>query len=129
MTIPGVGVITASVLTSKMGDGKQYRCGRDFAAAIGFVPRQHSTGGRTNLHGISRRGDKNIRRLLITCARAYMLRLDKQVGRLADWVRSMMTRRHSNVVACTLANKLARTAWSIATHHTVFDSHSPTIVG
>jgi transposase len=125
LTIPGVGVITASVLASEMGDGKQYRCGRDFAAAIGLVPRQHSTGGRTNLLGISRRGDKNIRRLLVTCARAYMIRLGKQTGRLADWVRSMMTRRHSNVVACALANKLARTAWAIVTHHTVFDAQSP----
>lgn len=124
LTIPGVGVITASVLASEMGDGKQYRCGRDFAAAIGLVPRQHSTGGRANLLGISRRGDKNIRRLLVTCARAYMIRLDKKTGRLADWVRAMMTRRHSNVVACALANKLARTAWAIATHHTVFDARS-----
>lgn len=61
MTIPGIGVIMASVLASEMGDGKQYRCGRDFAAAIGLVPRQHSTGGRNNLLGTSRRGDKNIR--------------------------------------------------------------------
>lgn len=124
LTIPGVGVITASVLASEMGDGKQYRCGRDFAAAIGLVPRQHSTGGRANLLGISRRGDKNIRRLLVTCVRAYMIRLDKKTGRLADWVRAMMTRRHSNVVACALANKLARTAWAIATHHTVFYARS-----
>ncbi|MEM5402785.1 IS110 family transposase [Paraburkholderia unamae] len=124
MTIPGIGVITASVLSSEMGDGKQYRCGRDFAAAIGLVPRQHGTGGRNNLLGISRRGDKNIRQLLVTYARAYMIRLDKQTGRLADWVRSMMTRRHSNVVACALANKLARTAWAITTNHTVFESHS-----
>jgi transposase len=124
LTIPGVGVITASVLASEMGDGKQYRCGRDFAAAIGLVPRQHSTGGRANLLGISRRGDKNIRRLLVTCARAYMIRLGNKTGRLADWVRAMMTRRHSNVVACALANKLARTAWAMATHHTVFDAQN-----
>ncbi|MEB5776434.1 transposase, partial [Aeromonas caviae] len=84
----------------------------------GLVPRQYSTGGRANLKGISKRGDKNLRRLLVQCARAYMQRLERQTGRLADWVRSMLTRRHSNVVACALANKLARTAWALAARHT-----------
>ncbi|MFK0380359.1 IS110 family transposase [Pandoraea sp. NPDC090278] len=121
LTIPGVGPITASVLSAEMGDGKQYGCSRDFAASIGLVPRQYSTGGKTNLLGISRRGDKNIRRLLVSCARAYMRHVDKQSGRLAEWVRAMLTRRHSNVVACALANKLARTAWAITARHTVFD--------
>ncbi|MBL0554903.1 transposase, partial [Aeromonas caviae] len=101
-------------------DGKHYRCSRDFAASVGLVPRQYSTGGRANLKGISKRGDKNLRRLLVQCARAYMQRLERQTGRLADWVRSMLTRRHSNVVACALANKLARTAWALAARHTEF---------
>jgi transposase len=120
MTIPGVGPLTASVLAAEVGDGKQYRCGRDFAASVGLVPRQYSTGGKNNLLGISKRGDKHMRRLLVQCARAYMLRLERQTDRLAQWVRSMLTRRHSNVVACDLANKLARTAWAIAAHHTEF---------
>ena len=120
LSIPGVGPITASVLSAEVGDGKQYRCGRDFAASIGLVPRQYSTGGRNNLLGISKRGDKNIRRLLVQCARAYMQRLEHHTDRLAQWVRSILMRRHSNVVACALANKLARTAWAIAAHHTEF---------
>lgn len=120
LSIPGVGPITASVLAAEIGDGKQYGSSRDFAASIGLVPRQYSTGGRANLLGISKRGDKNIRRLLVQCARAYMQRLERQTGRLADWVRAMLTRRHSNVVACALANKLARTAWALAAHHTTF---------
>lgn len=120
MTIPGVGPLTASALAAEVGDGKQYRCGRDFAASVGLVPRQYSTGGKNNLLGISKRGDKHMRRLLVQCARAYMLRLERQTDRLAQWVRSMLTRRHSNVVACALANKLARTAWAIAAHHTEF---------
>jgi transposase len=107
-----------------MGDGKQYRCSRDFAASIGLVPRQYSTGGRATLLGISKRGDKNIRRLLVQCARSYMLRLDRQTGRLADWVRAMLMRRHPNVVACALANKLARTAWALANRRTTFDAKS-----
>ena len=120
MSIPGVGPITASVLSAEMGDGKQYRCGRDFAASVGLVPRQYSTGGKNNLLGISKRGDKTIRCLLVQCARAYMQRLERQTDHMAQWVRSMLTRRHSNVVACALANKLARTAWAIAAHHTEF---------
>lgn len=122
LSIPGVGPITASVLAAEMGDGQQYGCSRDFAASVGLAPRQYSTGGRANLLGISKRGDKNLRRLLVQCARAYMQRLDRQTGRLADWVRSLLTRRHSNVVACALANKLARTAWALATHGTTFET-------
>jgi transposase len=125
LTIPGVGPVTASVLAAQMGDGKQYRRSRDFAASIGLVPRQYSTGGKANLLGISRRGDKNIRCLLVLCARAYMRQLDKRTGRLAEWVRALLTRRHSNVVACALANKLARTAWAITTRNSVFDAGTP----
>jgi transposase len=128
MSIPGVGPITASVLSSEVGDGKQYRCGRDFAASIGLVPRQYSTGGKSNLLGISKRGDKNLRRLLVQCARTYMLRVEGKMDRLAQWVRSMLTRRHSNVVACALANKLARIAWAIAAHHTEFKRQEAVMV-
>jgi transposase len=122
LTIPGVGPITASVLAAEMGDGKQFGCSRDFAASIGLVPRQYSTGGKANLLGISKRGDKNVRRLLVQCARAYMQRLERQSGHLAEWVRAMLIRRHSNVVACALANKLARIAWAVATGNTIFDA-------
>lgn len=122
LSIPGVGPITASVLAAEMGDGKQYGCSRDFAASVGLVPRQYSTGGKANLLGISRRGDKNLRHLLVLCARAYMKGLDRRTGHLAEWVRTMLTRRHSNVVACALANKLARTAWAIVVRHTTFNA-------
>jgi transposase len=122
LTVPGIGPITASVLASELGDGKQYRCGRDFAASVGLVPRQHSTGDRNTLLGISKRGDKNLRRLLVECARTYMLRVEGKSGQLADWVRAMLTRRHSNVVACALANKPARIAWTTAAHHTTFET-------
>ena len=114
----------ASVLTAEMGDGKQYGCSRDFAASLGLVPRQYSTGGRSNLLGISKRGDKHLRWLLVQCARAAMRWLDRQCGPMADWVRSMLTRRHPNVVACALANKLARVAWALAAHNTTFNAGS-----
>lgn len=122
LSIPCVGPITASLLAVEMGDGKQYRCSRDFAASVGLVPKQYSTGGKANLLGISKRGDKHLRQLLVQCSRVYMQRLDHQKGALADWVRSLLSRRHSNVVACALANKLARIAWAMAAHHTQYEA-------
>ncbi|KGE68901.1 MULTISPECIES: IS110 family transposase [Pseudomonas] len=122
LSIPGVGPVTASLLSGEMGDGKQYACSRDFAASLGLVPRQYSTGGRSNLLGISKRGNKNLRRLLVQCAKTYLIHLDRQRGPLAEWVRSLCRRRHANVVTCALASKLARIAWALATKHSRFDS-------
>ena len=123
MTIPCVGPITSSVLAAELGDGKQFKCGRGYSASIGLVPKQHSTGGKTVLLGISKRGDRNQRRLLIQCARVYLIQLERQKGALADWVRQLLaSRHHSNLVVCALANKLARIAWAIAAHHTEFDA-------
>ncbi len=116
MTIPGIGPITASVLSSQLGDGQQYAHSRDFAASTGLAPRQYSTGGKNTLLGISKRGNKNLRRLLVQCARVFIQRIDHQSGRLADWVRIQLARKHSCVVACALANKLARIAWAITTY-------------
>lgn len=122
MTIPGVGPITASLLSSQLGDGKQFSCSRDFAASTGLVPRQYSTGGKSTLLGISKRGDKNLRRLLVQCARSFMMRLEHQQGRLVEWVREQLSKKHSNVVACALANKLARIAWAITTNHNEYQA-------
>ena len=120
MTIPCVGPITSSVLAAELGNGQQFKCGRDYSASIGLVPKQHSTGDKTVLLGISKRGDRNQRRLLIQCARVYLMGLERQTGALADWVRQLLARHHSNRVVCALANKLARIAWSIAAHHDEF---------
>ena len=122
MTMPCVGPITSTVLAAELGDGKQFKCGRGYSASIGLVPKQHSTGGKTVLLGISKRGDRNQRRLLVQCARVYLMQLDRQKGWLADWVRQLLARHHSNHVVCALANKLARIAWAIAAHHTEFDA-------
>ena len=122
MTMPCVGPITSIALAAELGDGKQFKCGRGYAASIGLVPKQHGTGDKTVLLGISKRGDRNQRRLLVQCARVYLMHLDHQKGRLADWVRQLLARHHSNLVVCALANKLARIAWAIAAHHTEFDA-------
>lgn len=120
LTIPGVGPVTASLLATRLGDGKNYASSRDFAASTGLVPRQYSTGGKATLMGISKRGDKDLRRLLVQCARAFMQRLEHNPGRLAEWVKKQLASHHSNVVACGLANKLARIAWAVTAHQAVF---------
>lgn len=108
MTIPGIGPITASQLAADAGNAKGYGSARDFAASLGLVPRQHSTGGKSKLLGISKRGDKQLRRLLVQCARVIMQNAERWTSAMAQWTVSLMTRRHSSIVACALANKLAR---------------------
>ena len=120
LEIPGIGPITASVLASELGDARQFVSARQFAASVGLVPRQYSTGGKATLLGISKRGDKNLRRLLVQYARTVMLHIERRTDRLGTWVRGLLSPRHSNVVACALADKLARIAWAIlarATHY------------
>jgi len=122
LEIPGIGPITASALSIELGDARQFGSSRQFAVSLGLVPRQHSTGGKPGLLGISKRGDKNLRRLLVQCARVLMRRIDKREDSLGPWVRDLLTRRHSNVVACALANKLARIAWAILARGTHYQS-------
>jgi transposase len=122
LSIPGIGAITASLLASEVGNVAQFEGGRNFAASIGLVPRQHSTGGRSVLCGISKRGDKHLRHLLVQGARAVIQRAEQRTDRLGAWIRSMLTRRHANVVACAVANKLARIAWAVLTKHAAYDA-------
>jgi len=123
LTIPGIGPITASALAADAGDASNFRSGRDFAASLGLVPRQYSTGGRQTLLGISKRGDKHLRRLLVQGARAIMQRIETRDDALGPWVRSLLSRRHSNVVACALANKLARIVWVVLAKGGTYDAH------
>jgi len=113
LTIPGIGPITASALTLELSNAGQFATARYFAASLGLVPRQYSTGGKPTLLGISKRGGKNVRRLLVQCARALMQTIHRRTDALGHWVQALRARRHSNVVACALANKLARIAWAI----------------
>ncbi|MFT2793917.1 IS110 family transposase [Serratia sp. T13T92] len=120
LSIPCVGPLTASLLSTQLGDGKQYGNSRDFAASTGLVPRQYSTGGRTTLLGISKRGNKKLRALLVQCARVYLRTLAHRSGKLADWVRELQLRKNNFVVTCALANKLARIAWALTTRQQSF---------
>jgi len=110
--IPGIGVITASALISTMTDPKVFRSGREFAAWVGLVPRQNSTGGKERLGGISKQGDRYLRRLLVVGALAVL----KQARAHPDkhpWLTQLLARRPAKLVAVALANKMARTAWVV----------------
>ncbi|GHC28331.1 Transposase IS116/IS110/IS902 family protein [Aidingimonas halophila] len=113
MTLRGVGPLTASALAGALGDGQAFRRGRDFAASLGLTPRQHSTGGRDRLLGISKRGDSYLRKLLVHGARAVFRHTGNKEDHLSQWVRQLAERKHANVAVVALANKTARIAWAI----------------
>jgi transposase len=114
--IPGIGPITASALIASIGDAKNFANGRQLAAWLGLVPRQHSSGGKPLLLGISKRGDTYLRTLLIQGARAVMRVAERNSGDQARWLARLLERRNSNVAAVALANKNARTVWALLAH-------------
>ena len=117
--IPGIGPVTATALVASVGDARQFKNGRQLAAWLGIVPRQHSTGGKATLFGISKRGDAYLRTLLIHGARALVRIAERNPG--ADpWLKKMLARRHKNVVAVALANKNVRTIWALLAHDREF---------
>jgi len=118
----GVGPLIATALIATVGDAKQYPKGRDMAAAIGLTPRQHSSGGKDRLLGISKRGDAYLRCLLVHGARSAVRTAKDRDDRLSRWVVNLQSRRHANVVAVAMANKIARMAWAIMTQGTDYDS-------
>jgi transposase len=125
MEIPGVGLITATLLGSDLGNGSAFRNGRCFAASLGLVPRQYSSGGKNTLLGISKSGNRYLRTLLIHCARAVLrsFALGKNPfgeGALDQWVRNLLERRGKNKTAVALAAKLARVAWAMLAKGTNF---------
>jgi len=110
-TIPGIGPIIATALAATVVEASGFRSGREFAAWLGLVPRQHSTGGKARLGGISKRGNRYLRRLLINGASANLLR--SKATNADPWVIGIRRRRPSLVVAVALANKTARIAWAV----------------
>lgn len=125
LTVPGVGPLTATALVAAIGDGRQFRRGRDLAAWLGLVPRQHSTGGKPKLLGISKRGNTYVRTLFIHGARAVLQRGAQRTDRLGPWLRGLRRRTHHNVAAVALANKLARIAWAVLVHGTPYQPQLP----
>jgi len=110
--IPGIGPIVATALVAEVGDWKAFSSGRNLAAWIGLVPRQHSTGGKDRLGGISKQGNRYLRWLLVTGAMA-VIRYARHHGTRRLWLARLMERRALKVAAVALANKIARMAWAI----------------
>jgi transposase len=113
VAIPGIGPVTATALIAAIGNGAAFRKGREFAAWMGVVPREHSTGGKQKLLGISKHGNSYLRRLFIQGARAVLQQRTKQAPGMSAWLEQLASRAHHNVVAVALANKLARIAWAV----------------
>ena len=113
VAIPGIGPLTATAVVAAIGNGAGFIKGRNFAAWLGLVPGQYSTGGKQKLLGISKRGNGYLRRLFVHGARAVLQRRDKQSSGLRAWLAQLAERAHHNVVAVALANKLARIAWAV----------------
>jgi transposase len=111
-TIPGFGVIVSTAVVATMTDPKAFKTGREFAAWIGLVPRQNSTGGKDRLGSISKQGDRYLRRLLVLGALSVVRRARTRPDK-NPWVVAMLGRRPAKVVAVALANKMARIAWAI----------------
>ena len=117
--IPGIGPITASALVATVGSATEFKNGRQLAAWLGLVPKQHSSGGKQNLLGISKRGDTYLRTLLIHGARA-VIRYAEHKAEPGSWLGMLMARRNKNVVAVALANKNARIIWALLSKGTTF---------
>jgi len=120
--IPGVGVLTATALVASIGDAKSFKNGRELSAWLGLVPRQHSTGGKPLLLGISKRGDAYLRTLMVHGARSVVRVAKNKLTPTDSWTNNMVKRRHVNVVGVARANKNARIAWALLAYKRDYDS-------
>ena len=113
--VEGIGPVVATALVAAVGNAKEFANGRHLAAWLGLVPRQHSTGGKERLLGISKRGDRYLRTLLIHGARATVHRARRKTDARSRWILSLEQRRGKNIAAVAIANKNARIAWALLT--------------
>jgi len=128
--IPGIGPITASALVASVGDARSFANGRQLAAWLGLVPKQHSTGGKPTLLGISKRGDRYLRKLLIHGARAVVRVAEHQVDQTGRWLNRLLDRRNKNIAAVALANKNARIVWALLAQDRKFQlDYAPAVPG
>ena len=117
----GVGPMVATALVATVGNAEQFASGRQMAASLGLTPKQHSSGGKDRLLGISKRGDAHLRSILIHGARSVIRTAKLKDDRLSQWVTSLAERRHPNVAAVALANKTARIAWAMLRYGMDYD--------
>jgi transposase len=126
-SIPGIGVLNATALAAAVGNAATFARGRDLAAWLGLVPRQMTTGGRPHLLGISKRGNKYLRKLLVHGARAALPSLSASATPLGRWLSSLSQRAHRNTVTVALANKLARIVWAVLRHGGTYNATAVTV--
>jgi transposase len=119
-TIPGIGPLTATALLAAVSDTSVFKNGRQFAAWLGLVPKQHSTGGQTRLFGISKRGDSYVRKLLIHGARATLRWAKTKADSRSQWIRGLLERRGWNRTTVAVANKNARIVWAVLSRGEVY---------
>jgi transposase len=117
MTMPGIGPFTATALVAAISEASACKNGRQCAAWLGLVPRQHTTGGKERLLGISKRGDTSLRKLLVHGARATIRWVGRKTDRRSQWMRHLLERRGKNRTAVAGANKHARMVWALLTSH------------
>ena len=123
MSVPGVGPLISTGVVAAIGTGEAFERGRDFGAWLGLVPRQYSTGGRSILGRISKRGSRYLRTLFIQAANVILMRPQNwERFSFGSWLKEAATRLHRNKLATALANKLARIAWSVLRHDRAFDA-------
>jgi transposase len=124
MSVPGVGPLISTAVVAAIGSGDAFDRGRDFGAWLGLVPRQYSTGGRSILGGISKRGNRYLRTLFIQAAKVLLMRPQNwEKYSFGTWLTNAAPRMHRNKLATALANKLARIAWSVLSTGKTFDTH------
>ncbi|MBV8069689.1 MAG: IS110 family transposase [Acidobacteriaceae bacterium] len=119
-TIPGIGPITASLIAATVGDISVFKTARHFAAWLGLVPRQYSTGGKSRLGRITKSGNREIRRLLVLGATSMVFRAEQWNSAAGVWTRGVLQRRPVRLVTVALANKMARIAWAVMTRNEVY---------
>ena len=114
--MPGIGPVTATCLAASVSDAKLFEGGREFAAWLGLVPRQHSTRGKPRLGSISKMGNRHLRKLLVVGAHAALYRMKKGIADTppANWARCLLSKKPFKLVAVALANKIARIAWAFS---------------
>lgn len=122
LTIPGIGALNATALVAAIGDARTFGRGRDLAAWLGLVPRQATTGGKPRLLGITKRGSRYLRTILIQGARSALPTLRKSDTRLGAWLRGLLSRAHANTAVVALAAKMARIVWALLRHERRYEA-------
>jgi transposase len=117
MTIPGIGPLSATALVAAVSNASAFKNGRQFAAWLGLVPRQYTTGGKERMLGMSKRGDTYLRKLLVHGARTTIRWVGRKTDRRSQWIRQLVERRGKNRTAVAVANKNARSVWALLTSH------------